>query len=390
MKELTETINQGAKSMKSIGIFKNNSIAVVVNKSGTRLSPDITIVAEEKKPYFISAGVSHHTQSKNLALKLHGIRRNIFGNGETLTTAISYGQADAGSLNIIFQKPKFMKSKAPHTPDFGTLDASLEYSGGTKFSSFIEKVAGMKFQVRSDDNRNYFRYGCVWRDTLPLTEKDKPPSNSVLEASKPSLKSYLSYTFLNDSTDHSLVPTKGFYLKGDAEFAGIGGDVSHVKLESCGRKYFALSKSISCGIGAFAGLLVPTKDFKPFGAASYINDRFFLQGTRDLKVRGFKEFGPMDEGDALGGDTYFALGAHMSYCPPIKAFEDYNIRLHAFTNCGNMTLLNDGSDVADRMSSMFELEGLKVSVGCGIVAPTPFGRFEFNLAKPVNGNLGDV
>lgn len=55
---------------------------------------------------------------------------------------------------------------------------------------------------------------------------------SMREAAGQSVKSSVSHTFLVDSRDDRLFPTRGFYLKAAHEIAGFGGDASFLKSET--------------------------------------------------------------------------------------------------------------------------------------------------------------
>ncbi|GAB5371407.1 hypothetical protein AAMO2058_001577300 [Amorphochlora amoebiformis] len=389
---LTEAIRQGEKDLTGLGLYR--TVDINLRRSSKRLCPEVILKLDEKRRPFMKAGISLSSETAEPTLEVAGTMRNLFGNAESLNAQVNFGNKETGSVKLTFQKPKIFDSPKRFEAPYGTFTSTMSYSGGVKCASFLESHLGMLFKVTSESTRHQALYSVTWRDTKPLPnpedskkrrkkKKKKLLSNSVLAACKPSLKSAVQYTFTNNTTDSTWVPTRGVYSRFFAELAGLGGDVSHVKMEATSRGYVPLTPHLSVGLGGFAGLLVSTEGFKLFGGETYLNDRFFLKGVRDLRMRGFKEFGPMDEADALGGDAYFTLGAHVSYSPPIPILRNNGLRLHAFANCGNMCLLNEESGFGG-LSKLWGND-VRTSAGFGMVAPTPCGRFELNCIQSIDG-----
>eukprot|EP00467_Chlorarachnion_reptans_P009035 CAMPEP_0114516564 /NCGR_PEP_ID=MMETSP0109-20121206/17402_1 /TAXON_ID=29199 /ORGANISM="Chlorarachnion reptans, Strain CCCM449" /LENGTH=474 /DNA_ID=CAMNT_0001696975 /DNA_START=71 /DNA_END=1496 /DNA_ORIENTATION=- len=396
--ELRESLQSGTALMDKLKFLLDFKIDRNPKKP---LDIDLTLHVAEKSPVYADAGVTMATTSKLPTFNVNVLYRNLFGNAETLKGLASFGDSQTGSFSLLFSKPMVFDSGRPNTPPTGNFNASISYNGGTIFrdSGYVERSAGVNLQLASDDECHKLEYLGVWRDTLPLDKESLSKgakngnSNSILTACRPTMKSSMRYTFTHDETDHKLIPTKGHFVKCSGEVAGFGGDVAFGKMEGSGRIYHPITKDVSIGAGCFGGLLAPLgalispKGLNPFGTPSVLNDRFFFRGVRDLRIRGVAEFGPHDDGDAIGGDAYFTVGSHVSYCPPIPVFQENNVRLHAFANAGNLQLLSGDDKDGDMKSRFLELvqpENLRGSAGIGVVAPMPFGRFEINLVSPLD------
>lgn len=121
----------------------------------------------------------------------------------------------------------------------------------------------------------------------------------------------------------------------EQEFAGLGGNVEFFRhdMELQFNKKLILDSVIQLSLAG--GIM---KNPNP-NTEIRINDRFFLGGP--LTLRGFntKGVGPHSEGNALGGDVYWASGLHLYTPLPFRpgkgGFGDF-FRSHFFVNAGNV------------------------------------------------------
>lgn len=164
-----------------------------------------------------------------------------------------------------------------------------------------------------------------------------------------------------------------------------------------------------------AGLLLPWGpwDSSPWLKPTNLPDRFFIGGPETLRGFEFHGVGPSDvrrtpapatagaaateaeanvpKRDALGGDLFCGIFAALGVPLPGR-FGEMGLHAHAFVNGGSSVLVagrsRDSSTGAEDGSSLGGLLRQKVkqlgqtmrwSTGLGLVAPTPFGRFEANF-----------
>lgn len=66
---------------------------------------------------------------------------------------------------------------------------------------------------------------------------------------------------------------------------------------------------------------------------------------------------------------------------------EINLRPHCFINAGNLLSLNHVGNWNARAREA--IDTVRVSAGAGLVLPTPFGRLEINLTKPLRAQASD-
>jgi outer membrane protein insertion porin family len=115
-------------------------------------------------------------------------------------------------------------------------------------------------------------------------------------------------------------------------------------------------------------------------SATFLTDRFYF-GT-PLTMRGFERcsFGVVEHEDNLGGEVVAGAAASVSWAAT-KDMNSSGIRFHSFVNAGNLVPLNRNSLVQGTIQDLYDTA--RVSVGTGVVVPTPIGRLEINVATPI-------
>jgi outer membrane protein insertion porin family len=156
----------------------------------------------------------------------------------------------------------------------------------------------------------------------------------------------------------------------------LGGDSEFYKISGRARYFHTLSTEADLigSIAVGAGHVFATGD------NLNVFDQFTLGGRQ---VRGFDNngIGPRtkDDGDALGGTTYFTVSADASMPMPAVP-EDIGLRLAAFADAGTLY----GNDVK---TSGTDIEGTgmswRASVGVGVMWASPFGNIRMDYAIPV-------
>jgi outer membrane protein insertion porin family len=220
-----------------------------------------------------------------------------------------------------------------------------------------------------------------------------------------SFKSAIGHTWMNDTRDIPMLPSRGYLFKTITELAGLGqlkGDVAHAKFEMDSQIVVPVplptipDSGISFTAGLRGGLLYPlalSGESSP--QMSRLNDRFFLGGPTD--VRGFRMagLGPRDGQDALGGDFYAAGGASL-LLPLPQVGKETPLRFQMFVNGGRLLALQDTRSSEDTSLSNRDVVNSVVSTvqqlgdglpscaaGFGLVYAHPAARFEVNFSLPL-------
>lgn len=138
------------------------------------------------------------------------------------------------------------------------------------------------------------------------------------------------------------------------------------------------------------------------GKAPYLNDRFMLGGPTCVRMFRLNSLGPKQKGtlyygltpvDSLGGTAFWAAGA--SLFAPIPTRPDWPLKLHAFTNMGQLMQVQPRkfvpltSDAPVGLTSFHELLQPSASMGVGLLFQQGPVRLELNFGLPLCVRAGD-
>eukprot|EP00058_Branchiostoma_floridae_P005447 XP_002590935.1 hypothetical protein BRAFLDRAFT_285241 [Branchiostoma floridae] len=319
--------------LERLGIFKNVGIFIDTSK-GPEADPnglEVTFEVKELRPL---TGTANTMVGNNEGSMVFGVRMpNIFGRAEKVVSEYSYSNKQRSSFAVTFMKPLH-----------GNPDYRLNISGWKTvrhfpWSSYREVDRGVASEITFPLlGQQTLRWEGVWRELGCLT---RMASFAVREQAGHSLKSSLKHTYVVDSRDDPILPTKGAMFKLNQELAGIaGGDVKFLKedVELQVNKELVWDTIVSCSLRG--GIMKPLK-----GTSSRINDRFFLGGPTTLRGFDMHGIGPKSEGDFMGGEGFWAAGLHL-YTPlpfrPGKGGFGELFRTHMFVTAGNLFQPNLG------------------------------------------------
>ena len=318
-------------------------------------------------------------------LELGLVHRNLFGRAEQCRGALQLGHQESSAVKLEFVAPCFHDSYKLHVQ---LQDVIQNFTRTCGFKGLKRGLVITTGQVESPHSVSYeiCQRGVQW-------------SRTESNPREISWKSALRHTYLEDSRDDPLVPMKGSFVRSNFEVAGW----------FCGNRFWRhqldLQHNVPLGRDLLLSLSGSTGLLQSGGErSSEILERFFVGGP--LSFRGFhmRGLGPR-EGDASavsaarGGDAFFCLGASLSL--PVPFFESVKrlisplvsperVRLHVFANAGNSIASQPGTSVVrSAISNLFST--VRSSVGVGVVFPTPLGRMEVNLCRPMvyHPELGD-
>jgi outer membrane protein insertion porin family len=398
--EALRNVNYAADKLHRLDIF-HEPITMFVDrsdKSNPNSAPtdiDIYLNCKEKSKWFVQTG----TEVGNVegAAYARVAARNIFGGAESLNLYGSMGTRTRNEYQGTFDTP--IASNPDYTLQVGGLTSSTIKSWASHEEALKEGWGKFKWLTKSGD-KHELTYTGAWRQVTGLSQD---ASQTVRADAGDSVKSSISHTWITDSRDYPLLPTKGYYMKTLSEIAGWGplqGDVAFWKSEVVTQTAIPIpipgveNSGISFTTGLRAGLLYPlTLSSQSSPQPSRINDRFTLGGPGD--VRGFRMcgLGPRDGSDSVGGDVYAAGGASLLFPLP-KVGPNKPFRLQAFINGGRLLALQqpekegrtDGNQVQKNVySTVAKLgDGLpSMAVGLGLVYAHPVARFELNFSLPL-------
>lgn len=192
-------------------------------------------------------------------------------------------------------------------------------------------------------------------------------SRTVKFAAGDDLKRALLATYVYDSRDVHVMPTKGYMFKLSSEYV-LSSNLLRLQTEySSGvrSKYAIFNWGMRCG--------VLSRDVSQQGV--HLMDRFYLGGANDVRGFAMNGLGPRDQNDSIGGALYNCLGVSMfTKVPGLKHGLDNPLKWHHFLNCGGLLGNRDVKTLINNQS---------VSVGTGLVYNHPAARFELNICAPL-------
>ncbi|KAI7818690.1 surface antigen-domain-containing protein [Gamsiella multidivaricata] len=369
---------QAARRMERFGIF--DDIKVQLDSPSDpwlhdrKDRVDLGIWVKEGSRFQIRTG----TEAGNAEASMYGAMtvKNLFGGAETLNTSMAFGTRTSSAFQF-----------ALATPILADPDKNLSFNlfsqsrNNTQWSSYEEDLRGgsLKYSTLSPLGYHEFAYEGHWREVCRPSEK---ASLSIREQCGHSLKSALTHMWIHDMRDEPLMPSTGHFVRVIQEYAGLGGDVNHLRQEV--EAQIARSNDAGYIVSATvkSGYLHSLN-----GKKSKISDRFFLGGP--MSVRGFKSngLGPREGEDSLGGDAYMSAGLSLLTPFPGLASRD-SFKAHFFANAGTLVGIEPGQSALKTVEDLTKAPS--VSVGAGIVYRHPQVRIELNFALPLMATKTDA
>ena len=311
----------------------------------------LTTVTERPTGSFtVGAGFS---SVENLIFNTSIAQDNLFGSGQklNLTAVLSSIRTD---FNISFTEPRLFDSEIllgvdafNQDKDFLSFD-SKSTGGGLRLGKRISEFDSVNLRYRFD---NIKVSGVEAADETEFFKNETR------------LTSRIAPTFVHDSRDNFLNPTKGWRHMLGFEVAGLGG------------AKFTKSTYEVTYYRPLVGKLVGAAHAKVSYADGYGGEklpgfeRYFMGGPTSLRGFTIQDVGPKnDDGDPVGGNQALLLNLEMQY-PFTKSFRGF-----VFYDRGN--IYGGGFD-ASTTTNNFDLGEMRSSIGAGIRFLSPFGPLGF-------------
>jgi len=195
-------------------------------------------------------------------------------------------------------------------------------------------------------------------------DEDAPQSIKDEEGSR--TKSSISLSFTNDTRDSYIDPTTGHKYSASLELAGgpLGAETDFVKLRGEARWFRPLTEKFVLMTRLEAAVV------EEYGDSDLVPlfDRFFTGGATSVRGYEYREVGPREDGDPIGGKAKLEGTLELSY-PLIDIIKGY-----AFFDFGQVW-----EEVED-----FGQNKINASIGLGIGLRTPVGPIRIDYGYPLN------
>jgi outer membrane protein insertion porin family len=310
----TEALKYSVKRINQLGYFKNleGNEAIKVEKTpGEKNKVDVTLTVEEQNRNQITfgAGVS---QFEGFFGQLAFQTSNFLGRGESATFSVLAGRR-ARNYQVAFTEP-FLFDR-PITAGIDLFNRELEYlyaytqasrGGNVTFGFPVADFSRMFMtyslqQVRVKDlNPIYLDPAVIGRnpflqDALLLGENGQRTISQVTPS------------FVHNTIDNPIFPTRGRRYTLSVDYAGLGGNVNFIKPRAEGVWMFQHTRRTSLGLRG------QVEYIKPRGSTRVlpIFERLFLGGEYSVRGYDIRSIGPRDPltGIVIGGTKSLLFNA---------------------------------------------------------------------------------
>ncbi len=370
-------VKRTSDRIKSLGYFQED--LEVEQEQGS--APDriiLTTNVEEKSTgeLSLSAGFS---SIENFIFQGAITQRNFRGKGQELRTNVSYSSYSK-SAEIGFTEPYLFDKSIALSGDIFRRDLnSFNTFNNQRNTTYKQTTTGA--QVRTGVPINEFlyfqaRYGLSYDQvSLDRNQFYSTDANGVefcdplragrflCDAVGNRVTSSLGYTFLYDTRDNRIRPTRGHSVSLSQDFAGLGGSVKYIKTRVEANKYWRVGGGFIFSISAEGGYVHPLENR---GSAAdgiddvRLTDRFYLgePQIRGFDIRGVGPrvqrvtFGPpavvdgipvnvantdrnQIQDDAIGGRAYYLTRAELEI-PLGSGAKELGLRPSIFIDAGSV------------------------------------------------------
>lgn len=360
----TALLRRSRQRIQNLGFFEKVDLRTLPGSTPDKTRIEIEVA--EKSTGELSFGAGFSTSDGVLG-DVRLTERNLLGTGRSVSANFRLSERTQ-QVDFSLTEPYFLDSditagvdvfrRETDFQDEGSFDQNT--TGGSLRAAYplTEHLRhGVKFTVRGDEIDNV----------------DDTASEFIQAEEGKDLTVALGQTLTYDRLDTRFLPTDGYLIKFDQEFAGFGGDTQYIKHELTGAYYYPFTPKWVLKLAARGGHI-----FGYGGEDVRLFDRFFLGGS---SLRGFRfaGVGPRDDDgdDALGGNTLFTSTAELRF--PLGVPEEYGVYGRIFVEGGTLT----GIDVPDGVSdaTLQDSGSIRASTGIGMSWLSPLGPIHLDFSE---------
>jgi len=369
-----DLLRRSQQRIKNLGYFDKAEIKNNRGEDPDKVDIDVDVTEKSTGELTLGAGFS---TTDGLLANIVLSERNLLGTGQSvrINTVVAQRRQE---IDLSYTEPYFMDKNVSAGFDiFDTRTDLLQYSQYEENSVGFDLRATYQFNEHLSHTVKYTLKSDNVYDIQPTA------SDFIQEQAGTLLTSMIGHSLLYDKTDNKFDPSTGYYLRGNEDFAGLGGQVAFLRHEmragyfipTLGDKW--ILKVLGRGGYVFSteGLGVPDHGVN-------IPNRFFLGGDN---LRGFRPdgVGPHDKitSDALGGDLYYAGTIEHSF--PLGLPEELGFYGSVFTDFGSLYRAEDKGPNVEDSSTM------RIASGVGFSWSSPLGPIRIDFAKALLKNTYD-
>ncbi len=363
-------VDRSRTRIRALGFFKDVDI-----KQSQGSAPDkavLNVAVTEQSTGELSLGAGYSSTSSFVG-EFSYTERNLFGRGQYLRASIQVSYL-AKQAQLSFTEPYFLDRPLSAGFDiYKTLTNfdQANYEGDTT-------AGGIRFGFPTSE------FGSVALRYTYRLDKVTPYPNAPLQvqlAAGTFSSSVLGYSYLYNTLDDPIRPSRGLTFAFSQDFAGLGGSLKYLRTEASVSMYRPVIWDDFIGsFTASAGYMTGYA-----GQEVRINERFFKGGD---SFRGFQlaGIGPRDtvipgSGGAVGGNVY-AIGTIQFRIPDFLP-SDYGVGTSLFTDFGTLGKIDGPRPTCTALSCVRDDLSFRASAGVSVAWKSPFGPIQISLGIPL-------
>ena len=349
-------VEQARGRLQRLGFFKSVRVATQPGSSADRIVLNFNVEETPTGEFSIAAGFS---SSEGVIGEVAYTERNLLGKGQFLRLKLA-GSFENLQADISFTEPRFLDQDV--AVGFDIFHKELDFQDESDFSQ--RKTGG---SIRAgfaltDEVRFQTNYTLLQDEVFDVGDN---ASLIIQDIEGERIISSVGYTISFDTRDSRAKPSRGVFLSASQEFAGVGGDVQFLKTIAEARGYYPLYEGITL-VGRVIGGYITGWGGQNVEAV----DAFFKGGET---IRGFDTagIGPRDQGDAVGGNIFYAGTVEVRFPIPLVP-EELGFGGAVFADAGNLF----DSD----FNPEFDQDIIRSSVGASLLWDSPVGPLRADFA----------
>jgi outer membrane protein insertion porin family len=336
--------------INNLGFFEDVRIDTKPGKEPDKLDVETTVTEKPTGSFTIGAGFS---SVENLIFSASVSQDNIFGRGQKLAFSTELSSR-RNNFNVSFTDPRLLDSDVTAGIDL--------FNRKSNFFSFESRNRGGGIRLGKAIGE-YDWLGINYRVENVRTSEIEEDQETNFLFNGERTTSRIGPTFIRDTRDNFLNPTKGWRHVVKLELGGLGG----LKFYRTNYEITYYRKIVGKLVGAAHGEFNYADGYS--GDVLPIFERYFMGGPNSLRGYTIRDIGPKDStGDPVGGTQSLLFNLELQY-PITKSF-----RAFTFYDRGNV--FGDGTDITTTREDI-NLADMRSSIGAGIRFISPFGPIGF-------------
>ena len=339
-------VDQAKKRLKNLGLFKNVEVKRRPGSAQDRVILDVEVV--EQSTGELSFGVGYST-SEGVIGDVSLTERNFMGNGQFVRIGLS-GSFTRLQAELSFTEPRFLDRNLAAGFDIFAKQTDLTAQAG-----FVSDRIGADVRLGFPITEKLWNQVSYTFSRDEISNVVPTASLAIQQAAGTAYTSMVGDTLTYDLRNDPKNPTKGFFLQGGVNFAGLGGDVQYISTSAEARGYYPITDKITFVTRAIAG------NIQGWGGQDVRLIDLFFRGGETIRGFNIAGYGPRDlnTGGALGGSTTWATTAEIRFPLPFVP-DDLGLQGAVFADAGS--LFGAGA-------------GAKTTQGCGPAYANPLGGY---------------